>query len=87
MRRHGGSVEVMVLQSMASIRQAKLEQLAANEGLGADPLLTDPQSLAFWGRGIGGEWELTIPRHEVESGLDLTGLTEVQVWITYQCLL
>ena len=87
MRRRGGSVEVMVLQSMATIRQAKLEQLAANEGLAADPLLTDPQSLAFWGRGIGGEWELTIARHEVESGLDLTGLTEVQVWITYQCLL
>jgi hypothetical protein len=65
---------------------AKLERLVADEGLGPDPLVTDPPSLAFWGRGVGGDWELSIPDHEFEAGLDLTGLSELQVWIGYQFL-
>ena len=58
----------------------------ADEGLGPDPLVTDPQSLAFWGRGIGGDWELSIPDHEFEAGLDLTGLIEVwgvRTWVSH----
>lgn len=75
-----------LLQPRVSSRDAKLGPLAADEGLAPDPLLTDPQSLAFWGRGIGGDYELSIPDHEFEAGLDLTGLTEVQVFIGYQFL-
>ena len=67
-------------------RDAKLARLSADEGLGPEPLITDPQSLTFWGRGIGGDYELSIPDHQFDSGLDLTGLTEVQVWIGYQFL-
>ena len=83
-RRGNGSITVTVLQPRVSNRNAKLERLIADEGLGPDPLLSDPQSLAFWGRGIGGDWEFAIPDHEFDAGLDLTGLTEVQVWIAYQ---
>jgi hypothetical protein len=83
-RRLGGSITLTVLQARVSNRFAKLERLLADEGTGPDPLLTDPQSIAFWGRGIGGEWELSIPEHAFAEGLDLTGLTEVQVWIAYQ---
>jgi hypothetical protein len=81
-----GSITVTLLQPRESNRNAKLERLVADEGLGPDPLLTDPQSLAIWGRGIGGDWELSIPDHEFDAGLDLTGLTEVQVWVAYQFL-
>lgn len=85
-RRSDGSISVTLLQPRVSNRDAKLDRLVADEGLGPDPLLTEPQSLAFWGRGIGGEWQLSIPDHEFEAGLDLSGLTEVQVWIGYQFL-
>ncbi|MFN8193761.1 MAG: hypothetical protein U0R80_05680 [Nocardioidaceae bacterium] len=85
-RRLDGTVETTVLQPRRSNRDATLEPLVADEGLGADPLLTDPQSLAFWGRGVGGDYEVVVPDHELDAGLDLTGLTEVQVWIGYQYL-
>jgi len=85
-RRSDGSIRVTLLKPRVSSRAAKLERLLPDEGTGPDPLLTDPQSLAFWGRGIGGDWEFAIPDHEFEAGLDLTELTEVQVWIAYQFL-
>ena len=71
-----------VLQPRSSTREAKLERLAADEGIGPDPLLTEPQSLSFWGRGLGGDYELSIPDHELKV-LDLSGVTEVQVWVGY----
>jgi len=85
-RRANGTITVQLLKSHVSTRPAKLTRLVADEGLGADPPLTAPQSLAFWGRGIGGDWEVSIPGSRTNSGLDLTGLTEVQVWIGYQFL-
>jgi hypothetical protein len=85
-RRRDGTVDVDFLQPRVSHRDAKLERLEADDGGGPDPLLTEPTSLTFWGRGIGGEWELSIPDHEFQAGLDLTGLTEVQVWIGYTFL-
>ena len=81
-----GPIRVDVLQPRVDTRDAKLARLSADEGLGPEPLITDPQSLTFWGRGIGGDYELSIPDHQFDSGLDLTGLTEVQVWIGYQFL-
>jgi len=83
-RRSNEPSTVTLLRPRVSSRDAKLERLGADEGLGPDPLLTDPQSLAFWGRGIGGDWELSIPDHEFDAGLDLAGLTEVQVSTGYQ---
>lgn len=41
---------------------------------------------AFGRRGIGGDWELLILDHWFDAGLDLTGLSEIQVWISYQFL-
>jgi hypothetical protein len=86
-RRRDGSVTATVLQARVSNRFTKVgSPLLADEGQGSDPPLTDPQSIAFWGRGVGGEWEFSIPEHAFAEGLDLTGLTEVQVWIVYQFL-
>lgn len=90
--RHGGTYErrgrdneikTLLLEPRVSHRTAKLTPLVADEGLGDDPPLTDPRSLAFWGRGVGGDWQVTIPQGQFDSGLDLNGLTEVQVWIGY----
>ncbi len=85
-RRADGTIAVQLLEPRVSTRPAKLSRLAADEGLGADPPLTAPRSLAFWGRGIGGDWEVSIPGSRLASGLDLTGLIEIQVWIGYQFL-
>ncbi len=83
-RRTGGSIHVQILQPRSSNRDASLVPLQADDGDGPDPPLTEPRSLAFWGRGIGGDWEVSIPDHEFDAGLDLAGLTQVQVWIGYQ---
>jgi hypothetical protein len=86
-RREDGSVTATILQARVSHRFTKVgSPLLADEGIGSDPPLTDPQSIAFWGRGVGGEWEFSISEHAFAQGLDLTGLTEVQVWIIYQFL-
>lgn|GEM_PF-1455710 len=86
-RRRDGSVTATVLQTRVSNRFTKVgSPLLADEGTGSDPPLTDPQSIAFWGRGLGGEWEFSIPDRVFEEGLDLAELTEVQVWIIYQFL-
>ncbi|MFI1508126.1 hypothetical protein [Streptomyces sp. NPDC020597] len=83
-RRRDKSVAVQHLMPRVATRPAKTERLLADEGVGDDPALTAPQSLAFWGRGVGGDWQVTIPQREFDAGLDLRRLTEVQVWIGYQ---
>ena len=77
-------IATQLLQPRVSTRPAKTTPLLPDEGLGDDPPLSAPQSLAYWGRGIGGDWQLTIPQDQFDSGLNLAGLTQVQVWIGYQ---
>jgi hypothetical protein len=77
-------IATQLLQPRVSTRPAKTTPLLPDEGLGDDPPLSAPQSLAYWGRGIGGDWQLTIPQDQFDSGLNLSGLTQVQVWIGYQ---
>ncbi|MFJ6835496.1 hypothetical protein [Streptomyces sp. NPDC091209] len=83
-RRSDNSIAIQLLKPRVSTRPAKTTPLAPDEGLGDDPPLTAPRSLAFWGRGVGGDWQVAIPQGQFDSGLDLSGLTEVQVWIGYQ---
>lgn len=83
-RRRDGSIARQYLEPRIATRPAKLEPLAADEGLGEDPPLTAPRSLAFWGRGIGGTWELSIPDNQFNGQLDVSGVTMVQLWIGYQ---
>lgn len=84
-RRRDGSIATQRLEPRIATRPAKLEPLAPDEGLGEDPPLTAPRSLAYWGRGIGGTWELSIRDDQFNNSLlDLSGVTWVQVWIGYQ---
>jgi hypothetical protein len=49
------------------------------------PPLTAPQSLSFWGRGVAGLWNLYIPQSELDlNSPNLTGLSEIQIWVGYQ---
>jgi hypothetical protein len=46
---------------------------------------SDFQVSPLFGRGVGGRWSLRITDFEfTQGGLDLSALTEVQVWIAYQ---
>ncbi|MGB7963498.1 MAG: hypothetical protein WCF12_11155, partial [Propionicimonas sp.] len=84
-RRRDGTITTQRLEPRIATRPAKLEPLAPDEGLGEDPPLTAPRSLAYWGRGIGGTWELSIRDDQFTNTLlDLSGVTWVQVWIGYQ---
>ena len=67
-RRSDGSITVVVLQPRVDSRDPSWRGCCPTKAPGPDPMLTDPQSLAFWGRGIGGEWELVIPDHEFDRG-------------------
>ncbi|THA74397.1 hypothetical protein E6R60_19830 [Streptomyces sp. A0642] len=85
-RRPDQSVTTQWLLPKVSTRTAKTTPLLADEGLGYDPPLDAPKSLAFWGRGVGGNWQVTVPQKQFDTGLDLDGLTQIQVWIGYQFL-
>jgi hypothetical protein len=85
-RRGDGSIAVQELKSLVNNRVARLQSLGGDGGLSTDPEPPDVGSLAFWGRGIGGDWEVSIPGSQFNSELDLSGLTEIQVWIGYRFL-
>jgi len=47
--------------------------------------LTASQGLAFWGRGVVGIWTVSIDEDEFSlKHVDLTNLSEIQVWVGYQ---
>jgi hypothetical protein len=85
-RRADGTIDVQELKSLVNNRVAQLDSLGGEGGLSTDPAPPAVGSLAFWGRGIGGDWEVTLPGSRLNAGLDLSGLTEVQVWIGYRFL-
>lgn len=36
----------------------------------------------LWGRGVGGDWQISVEEAElIKSGVDLSGLSEIQLWI------
>ncbi|MFD5815693.1 hypothetical protein [Streptomyces sp. NPDC127038] len=86
-RRLDKSVTTQWLLPKVSTRDAKTTPLQLpDEAFGDEPPLDAPKSLAFWGRGVGGSWQLTIPQEQFDTGLNLSGLTRIQVWIGYQFL-
>ncbi|MFJ5780309.1 hypothetical protein [Streptomyces sp. NPDC093094] len=85
-RRPDKSVTTQWLLPKVATRFAKTTPLLPDEGFGYDPPLGAPKSLAFWGRGVGGSWQATIPQQQFDTGLNLDGLTRIQVWIGYQSL-
>jgi hypothetical protein len=85
-RRADGSIDVQQLKSLVNNRVARLQALGGDGGLSTDPAPPAVGSLAFWGRGIGGDWEISIPGSRLNADLNLSALTEIQVWIGYRFL-
>ncbi len=85
-RRADGKIDVQELKSLVNNRDAVLVSLGGDGGLSTDPAPPAVGSLAFWGRGIGGDWEVTLPGSRLNADLDLSGLTKIQVWIGYRSL-
>lgn len=85
-RRDSGQIDVQLLQPRTSTRRAVLTPLTPEPSGTVDQPLTAPLSLEFWGRGIGGEWDVSVVGMQENAGLDLSGLTQVQVEIRYQFL-
>ena len=85
-QRPDGSVFSQLLQPRTDTQLARTTRLEpANVSFESAPPLTAPQSLAFWGRGVAGLWSVAIPQSEFElDPPDLTGLSEIQVWVGYQ---
>ena len=81
-----GSILQQLLQPRMDRRPAKLgQQLSPSEGFTPDEALDTPNSLSFWGRGVCGTWEISIPEDQLANGkLDLSRLSWIQVWIGYQ---
>lgn len=49
-----------------------------------DPL-APPVNRGFWGHGVGGRWSLDVAGSEITlSQVDLSGVSEIHVWIFYQ---
>ncbi|MET8823912.1 hypothetical protein, partial [Streptomyces rochei] len=84
-RRPDKTVTTQQLLPKVSTRGAKTTPLLPDE-FGDDSPLDAPKALAFWGRGVGGSWQVAIPQQQFDAGLDLSGLTQIQVWIGYQFL-
>lgn len=83
-RRQNGKIDVQLLEPQISTRRAQFTRLTAENDAIADVPLTAPLSLRFWGRGIGGEWGVSVVSARENAGIDLSGLTEIQVEIRYQ---
>lgn len=82
-----GPPEVELLLARTSTRVASLIPLSSAPDIDGDFTLTNPEALAFWGRGIGGQWTITVPRDGmVNTAVDLSNVTAVQIWIGYQFL-
>ena len=50
-----------------------------------DPPLSSPSQVPFWGRGVGGDWEIHIPPAQ-PNGMpaDLSAVSQIEIWISYQ---
>jgi hypothetical protein len=85
-KRPDGTAAVQLLQPHTNTRQASTSSLQlAGVNFVSDTPLTAPQALSFWGRGVAGLWGLSIPQSEFDlHHPDLTGLSEIQVFVGYQ---
>lgn len=84
-RRPDGTVAVQLLASRTTTRQTVLTPLSGDPGFSLDAPLTDPTTFRLWGRGVCGDWELSVPEDQ-RQGLDLDNLTAAQVWLAYRFL-
>lgn len=82
-----GTIVTQLLQPKFHNVEAATARLAldgVNFSASTTPL-TASQGLAFWGRGVVGIWTVSIDEDEFRlKHVDLTKLSEIQVWVGYQ---
>jgi len=74
----------VLLKPRAGVVVAKITPLQSSGGVvGGTGIGVD-----FWGKGIAADWHLYIEPSEMQNGgVNLSGLTEIQVWLSYQSFL
>ncbi|MDX1928829.1 MAG: hypothetical protein SFV81_20025 [Pirellulaceae bacterium] len=86
-RQRDGQESTMLLEPRATLAIAPTVPLST---IGLVPTsgiatLSAPKFLSFWGRGVGGVWEVKIAADTPgDTPPDLSNLTEIQVWIALQ---
>jgi hypothetical protein len=79
-----GGIKTQILKARTIDEIAKFVRLDRPIDNEDDPLHA-PESMALWGRGVGGDWEVFVESHEMaEESVNFANLNEVQVWIDYQ---
>jgi hypothetical protein len=83
-RNRQGAEAVQVLAPHATVVQTARTPLGySGAGIGQDP-----SELSFWGRGVATRWRLRIEADEMtRRGVDLSGLTGIELEIGYQAFL
>jgi hypothetical protein len=81
-RRRDGSIRRLVLPPRVATCEASLRPLDASPGGGTE------SDSDIWGHGLDASWSVHVEDQEAnEKDLDLTQLTEIQVWMKYHCFL
>ena len=82
-----GEIVTQLLQPRTHTAQANVVRLkldGVNFSASTTPL-TAAQGINFWGRGVAGIWDVSIDEDDFKlKHVDLTNLTEIQVWVGYQ---
>ena len=81
-----GTLDVQILKAKSYTLAAPVTPLILEPvRFGQEDPIDAPQALPFWGRGVGGEWNLRLPATQPDGeSIDLSGLHTVQIWIGYQ---
>ena len=89
LRRRGGGV---IDQALAAHDTLTLTRFAPLNVTGVPPSsgasARKQFALSFWGRGVCGAWEISLePTVLAKDKVDLSGLTEIQLWVPTQCFI
>lgn len=83
-RAQDGTESVQVLQPRATVVQTARSAL----GYAGAAIGQDPSELSFWGRGVATRWRIRIePDEMTRRGVDLAGLTAIQLELGYEAFL
>ena len=81
-----GTPEPLFLEAKVWTVQAQMQPLTLGPvSPDPDPPLSSPSQIPFWGRGVGGDWEIHIPPAQ-PNGMpaDLSAVSQIEIWISYQ---
>jgi len=80
MHADGTFVVQMLEPKTVTVAAATTPLVQGGVDFGQDPPLSARQSIAFRGRGVGGDWEVGLPQAQPDGEpIDLSGLTTVAI--------